>query len=46
MRLNKLAILLAHSFGVVAKTNAFIFNGIENISLNDAVVAKGKTLCH
>ena len=39
---NKLAILLAHSFGVVAKTDAFIFNGIENISLNDATVAKEK----
>ncbi|MBS1513038.1 MAG: homoserine dehydrogenase [Bacteroidetes bacterium] len=39
---NKLAILLAHSFGVVAKTNAFLFNGIENISLNDATVAKEK----
>jgi homoserine dehydrogenase len=39
---NKLAILLAHSFGVVTKTDAFIFNGIENISLNDAVVAKEK----
>jgi homoserine dehydrogenase len=39
---NKLVILLAHSFGVVAKTSDFIFNGIENISLNDAVVAKEK----
>jgi homoserine dehydrogenase len=39
---NKLSILLAHSFGVVAKTDAFIFNGIENISLNDATVAKEK----
>ena len=39
---NKLTILLAHSFGVVAKTNAFIFNGIENICLNDAIVAKEK----
>ena len=39
---NKLAIILAHSFGVVAKTTDFIFNGIENISLNDAVVAKEK----
>ncbi len=39
---NKLTILLAHSFGIVTKTNAFIFNGIENISLNDAVVAKEK----
>jgi homoserine dehydrogenase len=39
---NKLAILLAHSFGVVSKTDGFIFNGIENISLNDATVAKEK----
>jgi len=39
---NKIAILLAHSFGVVTKTDGFIFNGIENISLNDAVVAKEK----
>ena len=39
---NKLTILLAHSFGVVAKTNAFIFNGIEYICLNDAIVAKEK----
>jgi homoserine dehydrogenase len=39
---NKLAILLAHSFGIVAKTDEFIFNGIENISLPDAVVAKGR----
>ncbi len=39
---NKFGILLAHSFGVIAKTNEFIFNGIENISLQDAVVAKEK----
>jgi len=39
---NKLAILLAHSFGIVAKTDAFIFNGIENISLQDAIVAKSR----
>jgi homoserine dehydrogenase len=39
---NKLSILLAHSFGIVAKTDGFVFNGIENISLQDAVVAKGK----
>ena len=39
---NKLSILLAHSFGVIAKTNQFIFNGIENISLPDATVAKEK----
>jgi homoserine dehydrogenase len=39
---NKLSILLAHSFGIIAKTNEFIFNGIENISLQDARVAKEK----
>lgn len=39
---NKLSILLAHSFGVIAKTKEFIFNGIENISLPDAIVAKEK----
>ena len=39
---NKLCILLAHSFGVIAKPTGFIFNGIENISLPDAVVAKSK----
>jgi homoserine dehydrogenase len=39
---NKLSILLAHSFGVIAGTDAFIFNGIENISLQDAAVAKAK----
>ncbi len=40
---NKLSILLAHSFGIVAKTDTFIFNGIENISLPDAVVARGRS---
>ncbi len=39
---NKLCILLAHSFGVIAKSNDFIFTGIENISLQDATVAKAK----
>lgn len=39
---NKLAILLAHSFGIIATTNQFIFNGITNISLQDAIVAKEK----
>jgi len=39
---NKLSILLAHSFGTIAKPATFIFNGIENISLQDAVVAKEK----
>ena len=39
---NKLSILLAHSFGIIAKTDRFIFNGITNISLQDATVAKEK----
>lgn len=39
---NKLSILLAHSFGVIAKQADFIFNGVENISLADAEVAKEK----
>ncbi len=39
---NKLCILLAHSFGVIAKSTDFIFTGIENISLQDANVAKAK----
>lgn len=39
---NKLAILLAHSFGVVTKKEQFLFTGIENISLQDAIVAKGR----
>ena len=39
---NKLSILLAHSFGVIAKPTDFIFTGIENISLPDAIVAKEK----
>lgn len=39
---NKLSILLAHSFGVIAKPADFIFNGIENISLPDVNLAKEK----
>jgi homoserine dehydrogenase len=39
---NKLSILLAHSFGVIAGTDQFIFNGIENICLLDADYAKEK----
>lgn len=39
---NKLSILLAHSFGIIAKIDQFIFNGITNISLQDATVAKEK----
>ena len=39
---NKLSILLTHSFGIITKTDQFIFNGIENISLQDATVSKEK----
>lgn len=39
---NKLSILLAHSFGVITKTDQFIFNGISAVSLSDALVAKEK----
>ena len=39
---NKLSILLAHSFGVITKPTDFIFNGIENIALPDAILAKEK----
>ena len=39
---NKLSILLAHSFGIIATTDKFIFNGITNIYLQDATVAKEK----
>lgn len=39
---NKLSILLAHSFGVTIADDALIFNGIENISLKDVIVAKEK----
>lgn len=39
---NKLSILLAHSFGVKASTDQFIFNGISTITLKDATIAKEK----
>ncbi len=39
---NKLSILLAHSFGVIAKPSHLIFNGIENISLPDSILANEK----
>jgi homoserine dehydrogenase len=39
---NKLSILLAHSYGVIAKPTDFIFTGIENITLPDAILAKEK----
>lgn len=39
---NKLSILLAHSFGVIAKPSHLIFNGIENIALPDSILANEK----
>ncbi len=39
---NKLSILLAHSFGVIANPRDLLFTGIEHISLADAIVAKEK----
>lgn len=39
---NKLSILLAHSFGTITKPYDFIFNGIENITRQDAAVAAEK----
>jgi homoserine dehydrogenase len=39
---NKLAILLAHSFGLVKQPADFVFTGIKNITLQDAAVAKGR----
>lgn len=41
---NKLSILLAHSFGMKARPEAFIFNGIENINAKDAAIASEKNL--
>lgn len=42
---NKLCILLAHSFGIITKPGAFIYNGITNISLADAEHAAEKNQC-
>ncbi|MDO9375411.1 MAG: homoserine dehydrogenase [Bacteroidota bacterium] len=39
---HKLSIILAHSFGVIATKNDFLFTGIENISVQDAIVAAEK----
>ncbi len=39
---NKLSILLAHSFGVIAKPSDFIFSGIEKIKIEDSNHAKEK----
>src|SRR5918993_3611129 len=39
---HKLSIILAHSFGVIASKKDFLFTGIENISVQDAIVAAEK----
>src|SRR5438552_15382818 len=39
---NKWSLLLAHAYGIVEPTQNILFNGIENIQLSDATVAKEK----
>jgi homoserine dehydrogenase len=41
---NKWAILLNHAYGIVEHPNNLLFNGIQNIQLSDALVAKEKGL--
>jgi homoserine dehydrogenase len=40
--INKWIILLAHAYGIVERPTNVVFNGIQNIQLSDAVVAKEK----
>ncbi|MEP6684018.1 MAG: homoserine dehydrogenase [Parafilimonas sp.] len=40
--INKWIILLAHAYGIVEYPTNVVFNGIQNIQLSDAVVAKEK----
>lgn len=42
--LNKLVILIAHSFGTIADSHQIIFNGITSISERDAAFAREKNL--
>lgn len=42
--LNKWTFLLTHAYGIVEKPENIVFNGIQNIKLADAVVAKEKNL--
>ncbi|MFX9069642.1 hypothetical protein ABTN30_20305, partial [Acinetobacter baumannii] len=37
---NKWSILLNHAYGIVEHPSNILFNGIQNIHLSDAVVAK------
>jgi len=39
---NKLTILLVHAYGIVTKPTSLLFNGIQNIQLQDAKVANEK----
>src|SRR6266478_8482237 len=39
---NKWALLLAHAYGIVEITQNILFNGIQNIQLSDAIVAREK----
>jgi homoserine dehydrogenase len=39
---NKWAILLTHAYGIIEHPHNIVFNGIQNIQLSDALVAKEK----
>lgn len=39
---NKWTFLLTHAYGIVVKTDQFVFNGIQNIQAGDALVAQEK----
>ncbi len=39
---NKWTFLLTHAYGIVEQTKNIVFNGIQNINLSDAVVAREK----
>ncbi len=39
---NKWALLLTHAYGIVESTQNILFNGIQNIQLGDAIVAREK----
>ena len=41
---NKWAFLLNHAYGIVEHPDNIVFNGIQNIQLSDATVAKRKKL--
>jgi homoserine dehydrogenase len=40
--LNKWTVLLAHAYGIIEQPENIVFNGIQNIRLTDAAVAKEK----